>query len=68
MLTRRHRSLDLIRLRISFVTKGFSRPRILTVVKGGVCKMWTGYLRMADADGKMRIVKEDGKNVDKPKK
>ena len=23
----------------------------------GVCKTWTGYLRMADADGKMRIEK-----------
>ena len=24
---------------------------------GGVCKTWTGYLRMEDADGKMRTVK-----------
>ena len=63
-----HRSLVLIRLRISLITKGFSRPRILTVVKGGVCKMWTGYLRMADADGKMRIVKGGWKNADKLKK
>ena len=44
-------------LHISLVTKGFSRPRILTVVKEAVCKMRTAYLRMADADGKMRIVK-----------
>ena len=26
--------------------------------KSGVCKTWTGYLRMADADGKMRMVKK----------
>ena len=25
--------------------------------RGGVCKTRTGYLRMADADGKMRIEK-----------
>ena len=24
----------------------------------GLCKTWTGYLRMADADGKMRITKK----------
>ena len=32
-------------------------------IKEGVCKTWTGYLRMADADGKMRIEKCRWKKV-----
>ena len=34
----------------------------------GVCKPQTGYLRMADADGKMRVGKRGWKNADSQKK
>ena len=34
----------------------------------GVCKPRTGYLRMADADGKMRVGKRGWKNADSQKK
>ena len=33
--------------------------------KGGVCKTRTGYLRMADVDGKMRIEKIVNNNKNK---
>ena len=33
----------------------------------GVCKTRTGYLRMADADGKMRIENADNKKSKKKK-
>ena len=47
-------------------------PRVKTLfavnsVKGGVCKTRTGYLRMAEADGKMRM-KKCGKTPKKSKK
>ena len=42
----------------------FGQPAILAskhcsllTVKRGVCETWTGYLRIADADGKMRMEK-----------
>ena len=38
---------------------------IYVTERRGVCKTWTGHLRMADADGKMRIEKNaDGKNAE----
>ena len=40
-----------------YVTKGFVYYIHLDRSVTGVCKTRTGYLRMADADGKMRIEK-----------
>ena len=50
---------------VSFSCQSKQDSRCCINFPQGVCKTRTGYLRLADADGKMRIEKCDGKNVDK---